>query len=133
MKRLVPLLIALFFSLPTMATDTSKEKPTQHLKVPEITSMAVAKDVFLDTTARIRSMKQLNPDEAGQIHVITYSLEKSVAYFVDNLTGNKQVLARQMAVVVEDIHIASENNRPETLRKHLDKYAELVDQFLFGF
>ena len=126
-------LFTTFFSTVVLATDKAKEKPTQHLQVADVTSMAQAKEVFLDTTAQIKSKKKVDPEAASQIHIITYSLEKSIAYFADNLTGEKQVLAKEMAVVVEDIHLASEKNRLEDLKLQMGKYAALVDKFLFGF
>jgi hypothetical protein len=64
---------------------------------------------------------------------MTYTLEKSVGYFVENLSGEKQQQAKEIAVVVEDIHIASESNRLEELKEHLDNYFALVDEFLFCF
>jgi hypothetical protein len=81
----------------------------------------------------MRAKKPLNIENASQIHIITYTLEKSVAYFAENLKGEKQALAMKIAVVVEDIHIASESNRLEELQEHLDKYFDLVDEFVFCF
>ena len=77
--------------------------------------------------------KKLSLEEASQIHIITYTLEKSVAYFSDNLKGKKQALAKEIAVVVEDIHITSESNKLDKLKKHLSKYFSLVDKFMFCF
>ena len=133
MKQLALLVFTMILSLSVMATDELKEKPTQHLQIAEVTSMEEAKEIFIDKTVEIRNKKALNLEEASQIHIITYTLEKSVAYFVDNLKGEKQEIAKQIAVVVEDIHIASESNRLEDLQKHLDKYFDLVDKFIFCF
>ena len=133
MKQLALLVFTMLFSLPVLAADDSKEKPTQHLQIAEVTSMEEAKEIFIDKTVEIRNKKALNLEEASQIHIITYTLEKSVAYFVDNLKGEKQEIAKQIAVVVEDIHIASESNRLDDLQKHLDKYFDLVDKFIFCF
>jgi transposase-like protein len=133
MKLLTALACSTILSLAAVAASDAKEEPVRHLEVADVTSIAQAKDVFIDTTAQLKRMKQLNAQEAAQIHVITYSLEKSVAYFADNLTGDKQGLAKQMAVVVEDIHIASENARLDALKAHMAKYSMLVDKFLFGF
>jgi hypothetical protein len=101
----------MIFSLSVLAGDESNEKPTQHLQVADVQSMEEAKAIFLDKTAEIRAKKPLNLENASQIHIITYTLEKSVAYFAENLTGDRQELAKEIAVVVEDIHIASEGNR----------------------
>ncbi|MFK7964761.1 MAG: DUF6746 family protein [Burkholderiaceae bacterium] len=133
MKSISLLIAGMVFSTWALAADAAKEKPTQHLKVADVESMAVAKEVFIDTTAQIRRKKTVGPAEASEIHIITYSLEKSVAYFADNLSGEKQTLAQEMAVVVEEIHLASENNRLGELENHLSKYADLVDKFLFDF
>ena len=133
MKQLALLVFTMLFSLPVLAADDSKEKPTQHLQIAEVTSMEEAKEIFIDKTVEIRNKKELNLEEASQIHIITYTLEKSEAYFVDNLKGEKQEIAKQIAVVVEDIHIASESNRLDDLQKHLDKYFDLVDKFIFCF
>lgn len=133
MKQLALLVFTMLFSLPVLSADDSKEKPTQHLQIAEVTSMEEAKEIFIDKTVEIRNKKTLNLEEASQIHIITYTLEKSVAYFVDNLKGEKQEIAKQIAVVVEDIHIASESNRLDDLQKHLDKYFDLVDKFIFCF
>ena len=133
MKKLTLLVFTMLFSLCALAVDESKEKPTQHLQVADVQSMEEAKAIFIDKTAEIRSKKPLNLENASQIHIITYTLEKSVAYFAENLKGEKQKLAEKMAVVVEDIHIASESNKLEALKEHLNKYFDLVDEFIFCF
>ena len=133
MKKLTLLVFTMLFSLCALAVDESKEKPTQHLQVADVQSMEEAKAIFIDKTAEIISKKPLNLENASQIHIITYTLEKSVAYFAENLKGEKQKLAEKMAVVVEDIHIASESNKLEALKEHLNKYFDLVDEFIFCF
>ena len=133
MKKLALLVFTMLFSLSALASDESKEKPTQHLKVADVDSMEEAKELFIDKTAELRKKKTLNLEEASQVHIITYTLEKSVAYFAENLKGEKQELAKEIAVVVEDIHIASESNRLEKLKKHLKEYFDLVDRFIFCF
>ena len=133
MKQLALIVFTMLFSLSVLAAGESKEKPTQHLKVADVISMEQTKEIFIDKTAEIRNKRTLNMEEASQIHIITYTLEKSVAYFVENLKGEKQGLAKEIAVVVEDIHIASEGNRLEKLKKHLKEYFDLVDKFIFCF
>jgi len=123
----------MLFSLSVLAVDESKEKPTQHLQIADVQSMEEAKEIFIDKTAEIRAKQPLNLENASQIHIITYTLEKSVAYFAENLKGEKQEQAKKIAVVVEDIHITSESNRLEELKEHLNKYFGLVDEFLFCF
>ena len=133
MKQLLLFVFTVLFSVAVLAVDESKEKPTQHLQIADVNSMEEAKVIFLDKTVEIRNKKPLNLEAASQIHIITYTLEKSVAYFAENLEGEKQDQAKQIAVVVEDIHLASESNRLDDLQKHLDKYFDLADKFLFCF
>lgn len=133
MKKLILLVCVMFFSLSALASEEAKEKPTQHLKIPDVTSMEDAKTIFLGKTMEIRNKKNISLKEAAEIHIITYTLEKSVTYFAENLMGEKQSLAHQMAVVVENIHINSESNRLEKLKKHLKEYFDLVDKFIFCF
>jgi len=133
MKQLALLIFTMLFSWPILAADESKQKPTQHLRAADVNSMEEAKEIFIDKTAEIRRKKTINLEEASQIHIITYTLEKSVAYFAENLTGEKQKLAKEIAVIVEDIHITSESNRLDNLKKHLKEYFDLTDKFIFCF
>ncbi len=114
-------------------TDASKKEPVQHLKVAEVTSMEEAKKIFIEKTSEIKDKKKLDVPELQEIHVATYTLEKSVAYLAENLTGERQELAKKIAVVVEDIHINSENNLKETTQQHLARYFELADKMISGF
>ena len=41
--------------------DTKKEKPTEHLKLKDITSADVAKKVFTEETAALKSKTKLDP------------------------------------------------------------------------
>ncbi len=133
MKKLVILIFSLAFAMHVMASDDSKEEPIQHLKIADVASMKDAKKIFIETTSEIKSKKKLDQLELQQIHIITYSLEKSVAYFAENLKGERQELAKEIAVVVEDIHISSENNRQEETETYLNKYFNLADKFISGF
>jgi hypothetical protein len=130
MKKSLLLIFVLAFSLHVLASKASKEVPVQHLKIADVTSMEDAKKIFNEKTLEIKSKKKLDQIELQQIHVITYSLEKSVAYFAENLkdSSGKQ-LAKDIAVVVEDIHISSENNQQERTEAHLYKYFNLADKF----
>ena len=123
MKILISLVFVMCLSFSVMASENTKEKPTQHLNVADVTTMKDAKEIFLGKTYEIIVKK----------NIITYTLEKSVAYFAENLTGEKQSLAKEMAVVVESIHLTSESNRLEELQTHLKEYFNLVDKFLFCF
>lgn len=131
MKKTV-LLFVFIFALSALAVEDSKEEPVKHYVIADVTSMEAAKDIFIRNTFEIKSKKKLNPVELEQIHVITYSLEKSVSYFVRNLKDERQSLAKEIAVVVEDIHINSENFRPKETKEHLNKYFNLAEQFVSG-
>ena len=133
MNKLVILIISLAFALPVMASDESKEEPVQHLKIEDVTSMKDAKKIFIEKTSEIKSKTKLDELELQQIHIITYSLEKSVAYFVENLKGERQELAKEIAVVVEDIHVSSENGRQKKTEIYLNKYFNLAEKFVSGF
>lgn len=133
MRQLPALILTLSLALPAVASDDPNKQPVQHLKVPDVTSMQDAKAIFLEMNHEMLEKQDIGMQEAAEIHIITYTLEKSVAYFADNLTGDKQAQAKEMAVVVENIHLASESNQFAALNQHLNDYAELVDQFLFGF
>ena len=127
------IIFSLAFAMHVMASNESKEEPVQHLKIPDVTSMKDAKKIFIETTSEIKSKKNLDQLELQQIHIITYSLEKSVAYFVENLKGERQELANEIAVVVEDIHISSENNRQKEAETYLNKYFNMAEKFISGF
>ena len=133
MNKLVMIIFSLAFAMHVMASNESKEEPVQHLKIPDVTSMKDAKKIFIETTSEIKSKKNLDQLELQQIHIITYSLEKSVAYFVENLKGERQELANEIAVVVEDIHISSENNRQKEAETYLNEYFNLAEKFISGF
>lgn len=111
---------------------THKEEAVQHIEVPEVTSEAEAERIFVVKTQEIQTKQKLDAAELQDIHMITYTLEQSMVYYVKNLTGERQALATEMAAVVEDIHIASENNRQTDAQKHLDKYFQLANKFAMG-
>ena len=133
MNKLVILIFSLSFALHVMASDPSREQPVQHVKIADVTSMSDAKNIFIEKTSEIKSKNKLDPLELQQIHIITYSLEKSVAYFAENLKGERQDLAKEIAVLVEDIHISSENSRQKKTETSLNKYFILAEKFIAGF
>lgn len=106
-----------------------KEKPTQHLKLPDITSKEKAVEVMKTTTEQLKNKTKLDAQELSEIHVITYSLEKAVAYFVEKSEGDRQAIAKEMAEVVEEVHLNSENNKPEKTKVALQKYFQLEQSF----
>lgn len=133
MKELVVAAFCLVIALPAMASDESKEKPVQHLKVLDVTSMQEAKEIFIEKTSEFRSKDEVDQAVLPEVHIITYTLEKSVAYFVENLDGERQDLAKEIAIVVEDIHVSSENGRLADTKNNLAKYLTLADRFAAGF
>jgi len=111
------------------ASHKEEEKPIQHLKLPDVTSHEEAVKVMKSTTDQLRGKKKLDAAELGEIHIITYSLEKAVAFFADNTSGSQQATAKKMAEVVEEIHLNSENNRTDKTKAALDEYFKLEKMF----
>ena len=74
------------------------EKPIQHLKLKDIASESNAVEVMQSTTEQLRAKTNLNALELHEIHMITYSMEKAVAFFAENLSGARQVIAQEMTV-----------------------------------
>lgn len=130
MRLLITLLFTAVFSNIIQASTVAQEKPVQHLKVSKVSSAEEAKRIFIEKTSEIKRLKNLDEDTLHKIHMITYTLEKSVEFFALNLDGDKQKLASEIAIVVEDIHINSENNRIEKTQKHLNTYFKLADAFI---
>ena len=118
-------------STSTSTSQSETEKPVQHLKVPDITSEDKAIKVMQSTTQKLKTKTQLDLTELNDIHMITYSLEKAVAYFVEHRTGDAQSVARDMAEVVERIHLNSENGRTEETREALQTYFKLEEAFSY--
>ena len=108
------------------------EKPIQHLKLEDIKTEFKAVEVMKSTTEQLRAKTNLDALELHEIHMITYSLEKAVAFFAENLSGARQVTAQEMAVVVEEVHLSSENNRKDATKAALDQYFALFESFTNG-
>ena len=112
------------------ANVSHEQKPVQHLQLPDITTQAEAWDVLQATSQQLRNRQKLDASELNDIHMITYSLEKAIAYFA---TQSEPTLAKQaqaMAIVVEDLHLHSENNRKEASQAALNRYFKLYEPFL---
>ena len=105
------------------------EKPIQHLKLEDIATESSAVEVMQSTTEQLRAKTKLDALELHEIHMITYSLEKAVAFFAENLSGARQVIAQEMAVVVEEVHLSSENNRKDATKAALEQYFALFESF----
>lgn len=115
------------------STAEADKKPIQHLKVDDVSTMEEAERIFIDSTSKIREKTKLDVTELQEIHIITYTLEKSVAYLAQNLKGDRQDLAKEIAVIVEDIHLNSEDNLKEKTKMHLKNYMKLADELISGF
>jgi len=109
--------------------EQSEEKPIQHLNLPDITSRERAITVMDSTTTLLKTKTKLDAKELNEIHIITYSLEKAVAYFATNTAGEQKQTAERIAEVVEEVHLNSENNRAEKTKLALDEYYELEEGF----
>ncbi|WP_339340182.1 DUF6746 family protein [uncultured Oceanicoccus sp.] len=128
MRKYAVLIILLVLSKWSLAGAAEGEQSIRHLKVDEIESIEVAIKKFYESTAAIKNKKLLNSSELHEIHVITYTLEKSIQFFINNLSGESQVLAENAAIIVENIHIASENNRRQSTVENMREYFQLADQ-----
>ena len=113
-------------------SNEQDEKPIQHLKLEDIASESSAVEVMQATTEQLLAKTNLDALELHEIHMITYSLEKAVAFFAENLSGARQETAQEMAVVVEEVHLSSENNRREETKAALDQYFALFESFTKG-
>lgn len=112
------------------ANVSHEQKPVQHLHLPDITTQSEAWDVLQATSQQLRNRQKLDASELNEIHMITYSLEKAIAYFA---TQSEPTLAKQaqaIASVVEDLHLHSENNRKEASQAALNRYFKLYEPFL---
>lgn len=135
MNKFIPAICAITLSLFTTAftpASYASEEPIQHLKLADVSSYEDAKQIFLNTTADIKSKQKLDAAELQEIHIITYSLEKSVAYFVEHLNGAQQDAAKALAEIVEEVHLDSENNRTAETKAHLESFFEMADRFAKG-
>ena len=114
---------------PAEVSHAEAAKPVQHLKLAKLKSKDEAVKVFNETTAQIKSKSKLDATELHEIHMITYSLEKAITYFADNFTGEQQEVAKKLAVIIEEVHLASESNKSDECKKHLDEYFALATPF----
>jgi len=129
MNKLFISIVLTIFTLLNITYSHAEEEPVQHLQLDDITSLENAKYVFFDTTSQIRSKSKFDATELNEIHIITYSLEKAVAYFAGNLSSEKQLMAKEMAETVELIHIASENNRTAETQAYVAQYLKMAESF----
>ena len=86
--------------------------------------------MFNQTTSELQEKNKLNETELQEVHMITYSLEKAVAYFSKNMEGDQQVSAKEIAELVELVHVSAENNRASETKVYLQEYFELANTYL---
>ena len=104
----------------------------KHLEVPDVSSFADAKKIFLERTAEITGKEKLDTEELHEIHMATYHLETAVAYYAENSEDAQKEAAEKLAVVVEEVHLSSEGFKPEEARKHIAEFARLAEAFSAG-
>lgn len=122
-------LITALVTLSINSATATEEKPVQHLKLEAVKSSEEAYRVFVKDTKALKDKKELNEKALHEIHYITYSLEKSIAYYSEKGEGSIQDAAKALAIIVEDIHVHSENNRPEKTQKYLAQYFTEAKKF----
>ena len=128
LRAIFAITLTSFFSAPAFATKGA----VQHINLPDITSYEESKAVFNQTTAELREKNKLDEAELHVIHMITYSLEKAVAYFCENSTDDQQAVAEEMAKLVELVHVSAENYRAAETEMYLKEYFELANAYSEG-
>ncbi|EDM25595.1 hypothetical protein LNTAR_08231 [Lentisphaera araneosa HTCC2155] len=115
---------------PAKSSTTMAEvkKPTQHLKVADLTSLDNAVKVFNETVVKLKAKTKFDAAELNEIHLITYSTEKALAYFGENFTGEQKELAKKAVIVLEEVHLASESNNKDATQKKLTEFLALAVQ-----
>lgn len=127
-RKLITTIVTITTAL-VLSPSFADEKSVQHLNLPDITSEQEAKQVFSETIAALQKKEKLDAAELHEIHIITYSLEKAIAYFSEHIEGDEQAAAKSLAEQVELIHIASENNRAAKTKDYLKEYFHLASSF----
>jgi len=128
LRAIFAITLTSFFSAPAFATKGA----VQHINLPDITSYEESKAVFNQTTAELQEKNKLDETELHEIHMITYSLEKAIAYFSVNLKDDQQVSAKEIATLVELVHVSAENYRAAETEVYLQKYFELANAYSEG-
>jgi predicted transcriptional regulator len=114
-----------YSSAPAFAT----KEAIKHIDLPDITSYEEAKEVLSQTTAELLKKNKLDETELHEIHMITYSLEKAVAYLSENIKDDQQASVKEMARLVELVHVSAENNRATETEVYLREYFELANTY----
>ena len=129
MKSRLLTIFAIVFTASYPASVYAEKQAVKHMDLPDITSYEEAVRVFNETTMELRKKSKLDEAELHEIHIITYSLEKAIAYFSVHMKDEQQDHAKKMAELVELVHIGSENNRVAETGAYLQEYFQLADPY----
>ena len=122
------IILTSFSSAPAFAIQDA----VQHMHLPDLTSYEEAKKVFNQMTEELREKNKLDETELHEIHMITYSLEKAIAYFSVNMKDDQQVSAKEVAKLVELVHVSAENYRAAETEMYLQEYFEVANAYSEG-
>ena len=133
MKCVSQAIFAVVLTVLYSGSVVGSKEAIKHVNLPDITSYQEAKEVFNQTTTELRQKDKYDETELREIHLITYSLEKAIAYFLENMEHDQQASAKKLAELVELIHIGSENNRATETKVHLKAYFQIADTYSKSF
>ena len=133
MKCVSQVIFAVVLTVLYSGSVVGSKEAIKHVNLPDITSYREAKEVFNQTTTELRQKDKYDETELREIHLITYSLEKAIAYFLENMEHDQQASAKKLAELVELIHIGSENNRATETKVHLKAYFQIADTYSKSF
>ena len=130
MKFVLLAIFATTFTAYVSVSAFATTNAVKHIDLPDITSYEEAKEVFNQTTSELRKKNKLDETELQEVHIITYSLEKAVAYFSKNMEGDQQVSAKEIALK----QVVNTNNCVLHLHKYEDQLlvTSAIDNLLKG-
>ncbi|ART80621.1 DUF6746 family protein [Oceanisphaera avium] len=103
------------------ATD---ERPS-HFKGEDSPTWEVAQENLSEYNQRLAKLvnqDQLSADDLHQVHQLTYTLENALERMEEEL--------EKVAETLEKVHVASETNKPDTVKKEGEKYLTDVEKLL---
>lgn len=109
------------FASTVHATD---ERPS-HFKGEASPSWEVAVENLSEYNQRLAVLvnkEQLSADDLHQVHQLTYTLENALERMEDEIEA--------VAETLEKVHVASETNQPDTVKKEGEKYLKDVKKVL---
>ena len=132
MKFVLLAIFATTFTAYVSVSAFATTNAVKHIDLPDITSYEEAKEVFNQTTSELRKKNKLDETELQEVHIITYSLEKAVAYLYINMKDDQQISAKEIAELVELVHVSAENYRAAETEVYLQKYFKLANAYSQG-